>query len=106
MICIKCHTNNLCQALVLSLGNPQTSYLSTFGEFSNLFVNAVFRNVYHFERIDVLFDRYLDFTIKERSRTKREKGKPIRRAIDKQEVPLPHDWQIYISNSENKANLA
>ena len=60
----------------------------------------------HFKRIDVLFDRYNEFSIKDETRNKRKKGNPIRRVIENQDVPLPHDWQGFLSDSENKSDLA
>ena len=95
------------QAYVLSLMNPQKCHIRTFTEFSNLFVTSVFSSGRSFERIDVLFDRYDNFSIKAGTRTKRKKGKSIRRVIgDNPDVPIPQDWQGFLSNSDKKSDLA
>ena len=46
------------QALVVSLGKPQSHLCHTFGDLSNIFLNAVYQYGYRFARIDVVFDRY------------------------------------------------
>ena len=95
------------QSYVLSLMNPHNSHIRTFREFSNLFVSSVFSSGRPFECIAVLFDRYNNFSIKEGTRTKRKKGKSIRRVIeDNPDVPIPQDRQGFLSNSDNKSDLA
>lgn len=58
-------------------------------------------------RIDVLFDRYRDLSIKSGTRTRRSKGKqPVRRVIENKEVPLPTNLSAFLSLNENKKDLA
>ena len=78
--------------------NPHNYHIRTFREFSNLFVSAVFGfgSGHPFERIDVLFDRYNNFSIKEGTRTKRKKDKSIRVICDNPDVPIPQDWQGFL----------
>ncbi len=57
-------------------------------------------------RIDVVFDRYSEESIKTSTRTRRKKGAPIWRVIISGDIPLPHDWSGFLSNSDNKADLA
>ena len=76
------------QALVMAIGKPQGIF--TFGEYANVFVNAVQALGTSFNRTDVTFDRYLQFSIKSGIRMKRSKGsRPIRRVITDTSVPLP-----------------
>ena len=59
-----------------------------------------------FDRIDVVFDRYNDISIKDATREKRSKSKKIRRVIESRDVPLPKDWESFIGLGANKADLA
>ena len=93
------------QALVVALGKPQNTHLGTFGDYASLFLNVVFGYGKNFARIDILFDRYNDLTIKEGTRVTRKKGKTIRRVIENPNVPLPHDWQGFLSDSATKLIL-
>lgn len=37
---------------------------------------------------------------------KRKKGVSIRRAVEHKDVPLPHDWDGFLSNTGNKSDLS
>ena len=50
------------QALVIAIGKPQAA--ATFGDLGDVFVEAVLRSGTDFQRIDVLFDRYYELSIK------------------------------------------
>ena len=50
------------QALVLAIGKP--TGLVTFGDLANTFVQAVLNAGAKFNRIDVVFDRYYEVSIK------------------------------------------
>ena len=91
------------QALVMSIGRPQMSH--TFEDFTTVFLNVVHQYDLPFTRIDVVFDRYDRLSIKEGTRTNSKKGKPIHREIETLDVPLPQDWQGFLSDSRNKADL-
>jgi len=93
------------QALVQTIGKP--AGLVTFGDFANTFVQAVLSAGARFNRIDVVFDRYYEVSIKSATRTRRSLGtRPIRRIIEHVNVPLPSNWSNFIGLSENKADLA
>ena len=91
------------QALVMSIGRPQMSH--TFEDFTTVFFNVVHQYGLPFTRIDVVFDRYDRLSIKEGTRTNSKKGKPIHRVIETPDVPLPQDWQGFLSDPRNKADL-
>ena len=93
------------QALVNALGRPQTHLAGTFGEFSTVFNESVFRYGQSFRRIDVVFDRYDMVSIKEGTRQRRQKGTAVRRYIEHADVPVPNDWDGFLSHSTNKADL-
>ena len=57
--------------------------------------------------VDVLFDRYLETSIKDGTRSDRARlMRPIRRVIDSRQVKLPQSWKQFISHATNKAELA
>lgn len=92
------------QALVMSLGKPPG--LENFGDLAELYTNNIQKYAKYYSRIDIVFDRYREKSIKSGTRTKRSKGAtPIRRIIENASVPLPKDWKNFISSSENKENL-
>ena len=93
------------QAIILAIGKP--TGLVTFGDFANTFVQSVLNAGTMFNRIDVVFDRYYDVSIKSATRRRRSQGtRPIRRIIEHANVPLPSSWNNFIALSENKADLA
>ena len=94
------------QALVMALGNPQSHMSTTFRVFAKVFVKSVFQYGRHFERIYVLFDRYDILSIKEGTRARRKQCKAICRVISTPDVPLPHDWQGFLCDPKNKADLS
>ena len=92
------------QALVVALGKTQLS--KTFGDFAKTFSNVIYQYGQHFSRIDIVFDRYLELSIKDGTRVRRKRKMPIRRVIENKFVPLPHDWDSFLSDPKNKADLA
>lgn len=93
------------QALVVTVGKPDSA--ATFGDLADVYTGAVLKLGAGYQRIDVVFDRYRDETIKGATRTRRSKSaRPIRRPIESRDVPLPINWNNFISLAENKADLA
>ena len=93
-------------ALIQQTGKPDGAKI--FGDLADTFVTKVLNN-YSATccRVDVLFDRYNDLSIKSGTREQRTGSiRPIRRRIDNREVKLPQNWKQYISLSANKENLA
>ncbi|KAG1652112.1 WD repeat-containing protein WRAP73 [Nymphon striatum] len=95
-------------ALIQAIGKPAKA--QTFEDLSVEFCNSVLKRfgpVY--SRVDLLFDRYQDLSIKSGTRSKRSvagKVKPIRRVISSKDVKLPSNFKSFLSLSENKADLA
>ena len=94
------------QALVMALGKPPD--IITFGDYANIFASTVFKMGANYQRIDVVFDRYQDESIKAGTRTKRkQRHRPVRRQIENNSsVPLPSDWSSFMALEGNKADLA
>ncbi|KAL8570386.1 hypothetical protein ACOMHN_035804 [Nucella lapillus] len=93
------------QALVNAIGKPQTAV--TFGDLADVFIEAVLWSGADFQRIDVLFDRYYELSIKGGTRNRRKQGAvAIRRMIESKDVPLPAKWDNFLAHQENKADLA
>ncbi len=93
------------QALVVALGKPDAAV--TFGDLADTYVKTVLKAGYEYHRIDVVFDRYRDETIKGTTRTRRSKtARPIRRLVEGRDVPLPKNWSNCLSLADNKADLA
>ena len=60
-----------------------------------------------YQRVDVVFDRYHDESIKTGTRKKRkQRHRPVHREIVNESVPLPADWSSFMALEENKADVA
>ena len=93
------------QALVMALGKPPDT--TTFGDYANKFTDTVLKMGAKYQRVDVVFDRYHDESIKTGTRVKRkQRHRPVRREIKNESVPLPADWSSFMALEENKADLA
>ena len=93
------------QATICSIGKPPKA--TTFGDLADEFIGAVLHAGAFFKRIDVVFDRYYEKSIKEGTRTRRGQGSgAIRRLIEGRNVPLPAKWETFMAHPKNKADLA
>jgi hypothetical protein len=93
-------------AIVQSLGNRFGA--NTFGEWCDNFQKSV--NTHFSEtctRVDIVFDQYLDNSIKGGTRSKRldGKGKGIRTNVDNRDQKIGK-WERFITLGQNKASLA
>jgi len=107
---IQIHDTSTCliidgQALVGALGKPDDAV--TFGDLADTYVKTVLKAGSKYQRIDIVFDRYREETIKGTIRTWRSKAaRPIRRLVEGRDVPLPNNWSNFLSLADNKADLA
>ncbi len=93
------------QPLVIAVGKSQGAM--TFGDLADTFVLTVLQQGANYERIDVVFDRSRDETIKASTRGCQTKtARPIRRIIEDRSVPLPKNWSNSMASTDNKADLA
>ena len=91
------------QALVHTIGRKTKA--KNFGDFADDFTEAVNRNIG--SRINVVFYRYQDHSMKGATRDRRSGSRrPISRLIENRHVPFPKSWKQLVSSSENKGNLA
>ena len=92
-------------ALVSSIGKPPKA--QTFGDFADVFAAVVFQTGKPYGRIDVMFDRFRETSIKSAERQRRCKSKKaIRRSVEGRNGPLPSCWSSSMASQENKADLA
>ena len=75
----------------------------TFQEYSSgVFLPYIFNQAKDVKRIDVVWDRYLDCSLKKATRASRGKG--IRRRVLPDTV-IPSNWQTFLRCTDNKAEL-
>ena len=93
-------------ALIQALGKPHNC--KTFQDYATMFFKAVTKHINATVKgIDVLFDTYIENSIKAEAQAKtNNKKRLIRRIIDRGDLPLPQVWANFISLSDNKADLA
>ena len=79
----------------------------TFEDLADTYVKTVLKAGSEYHRIDAVFDRYRDETIKGTTRTRRSKtASPITRLVEGRDVLLPKNWSNVLSLADNKADLA
>ena len=77
---------------MVTVGKPDSA--ATFGDLADVYTGAVLKLGAGYQRIDVVFDRYRDETIKGATRTRRSKSAG---PIESRDVPLPINWNNFIS---------
>lgn len=76
---------------------------STFGEYAEkVFIPYLLRLLQTSKRMDVVWDRYIDGSLKSSTRQKRGSGSRI---IVKGSTPAPKNWQSFLRVDENKKEL-
>jgi hypothetical protein len=94
-------------ATVRAIGRPKEA--TTFGDLGDIFCRSVLGHLGNScSRVDVVFDTYIDLSIKSVTRQKRsENTRKIRRIVDSRDVQLPphSSWPSFIGLQENKVNL-
>ncbi len=93
-------------ALIQSLGKP--SQCNSFNDYAEVFFKKVSSCLQDdIKQVHVIFDTYQQQSIKASTRSKRTtKKRPIRRVINRGDMPLPQVWDQFIAMNENKADLA
>ena len=93
-------------ALLRAIGKPSDS--RTFGDLAKAYIHAIksYFNQYC-DRVDVVFDRYLKYSIKCTARQQRnKKNKGILCRIHGINTKLPSNWNSFISVNENKNEIS
>ena len=93
-------------ALVRAMGKPPNA--TTFDDYAAEYRKRVQSNLHdNTTRVDVVFDQYLQHSIKSGTRVKRNTTlRKIRTFINSWNVKLPDRWSSFIEMDDNKANLA
>ena len=81
-----------------------TGNLTNFGEFSLLIYYEVTKLASQYRRIDLVFDRYFDQSLKEATREGRGEGSKYSLEGDSTEIPI-RMGENFLKNSENKNQL-
>ena len=84
--------------------STQSSTLANFGEFSLLVYYEVMKLAAQYRRIDLVFDRYFDQSLKEATREGRGDGSKYLFEGDSTEIPL-RMAENFLKNSENENQL-
>ena len=80
-----------------------TNGVSTFDEYAEkVFIPYLSKQLQGATRLDVVWDTYLPFSLKESTREKRGKG--VRRKVSAQ-TKLPGNWMDFLRNASNKKEL-
>ena len=77
-------------------------------DLADTYVRAVLSNKAgsNYQRVDVVFDRYREETIKGATRTRRTKAaRQIRRFVEGRDVPLPKNWTNFLSLPDKRLIL-
>ena len=76
---------------------------TTFEEYAELaFIPFLLKSLSSVSRVDVVWDRYVDSSLKEYTREKRGKG--VRRKISNQSK-IPGNWAEFLKDVDNKKEL-
>ena len=82
------------QCIAVALGKPDAAV--TFGDLVETYMKTVRTAGSEYHRIDVVFGRYRDETIKGTTiNRRRTAARPIRRLVEGRDVPLPKNWSIF-----------
>jgi len=93
------------QTLIVALGKPADAV--TFGDLVDTYMKTVLKTGSKYQRIDIVFDKYREETVKGTTRTRRTKAaRPIRWLVEGRDVPLPKDWSHFLSLAVPKADLS
>ena len=85
---------------IQSLGIPST--VKTFQEYKFHFWSHIKKKTENMNRVDVVFDRYFDNSLKSCTRSKRGSSSVV---AFQSNTPLPKNWHKFLCNSTNKNNL-
>ena len=75
--------------------------LLNFGQYAEWIMDSILKTASEFSRVDVVFDRYYEQSIKCCTTAKMQRGPLVRRMVSA-EVPLHEDWNTFLSKQEKK----
>lgn len=79
--------------------------LKTFGDLCLTFSNSVSRLCKSADRIDLVFDAYIDGSVKDSERVRRTTNKPVEISIISEQTPLPVNMESFWPANTNKVKL-
>lgn len=81
----------------------QPNGASTFEDYAqNIFIPHVLYHLQHSERVDIVWDQYIDGSLKQSTREKRGTG--VRRKVSSH-AKVPSNWMTFLRDSANKSEL-
>ena len=83
----------------------KTKGMKTFGEFCEQFLDYIFAVVQKPDRLDLVFDSYVESSIKDSERSRRQNKAPIEMNYISCDTPLPVEMDRFWSSSNNKVKL-
>lgn len=78
---------------------------NTFGEYCSAILDYVSNSSKHAHRIDLVFDSYIDLSVKDSERKRREGHQPIELNLVMEDTPLPVEMDRFWPSNENKHKL-
>ena len=91
--------------VMANLRKLQTGNITTFGEFTDSFLSYVQHLANQSCRIDLVFDSYIDSSIKDSERMRRAKKTPIDLHTIERHTPLPKEMDRFWASRKNKSGL-
>ena len=80
---------------------------ATFGEMADRYFDIILRVLsQNYSRVELVFDQYRTLSIKSVERQKRGETLSMEIKIHNPNTPAPRQWGKFISNQQNKQNLA
>ena len=82
----------------------KTKPLKTFGEFCDVFLTSILNVSQNASRIDMVFDTYIEGSVKDSERLRRSKVSPIKISKVESDTPLPTDMDRFWSSCGHPTN--
>ena len=99
-----CHTSYIVDVMAY-VRKVKMKPLKTFGEFCDVFLTSILNISKNASRIDMVFDTYIEGSVKDSERLRRSKVSPIEISKVKSDTPLPTDMDRFWSSCANKIKL-
>jgi hypothetical protein len=93
-------------AIIQALSTPNIIVKATFKYMADAFMSHIMSHSKNIASLHVVFDRYLDNSIKCQTREKRGANHMTQVYHIELDIAVPTNWKLFLTNSQNKANLA
>lgn len=88
--------------MMATVQKMKTKHLKTFGDFCDAALNYVKISAKYANRIDLVFDSYINKSMKHSARKRRQNTSPIELSKIKEETPLPVETDKFWGSNKNK----